>query len=159
MPGQSGPVRLEWKRFCAACREGQTPCTLEVRTRLNRFRARYELARRFTGVSAENYSARALRGYSSGIRLLLAYTAAEGLGVAIDYPVKKWKLEDNGLEAPLRAVLRRAGAEGETVFSHPGLRKQLDNFIVGNNGASVLPLPPCESWWRMAASLQQVQIR
>ena len=72
-----------WKLFCAKCREGEDRfCPAATRRQLNRFYARYRLAAHFEAVHAYGYSENALRGYTAGLRLLAAYSAAELLGEA-----------------------------------------------------------------------------
>ena len=74
-----------WKHFCAICRaDDESFCSPETRATLNRFYARYQLALKFEAVHAQGYSERAMRGYTAGLRLLVAYSAAELLGEATE---------------------------------------------------------------------------
>jgi len=50
---------------------------------VNRFRARYRLARAFQGVSLDGYSEATVRGYSSLMRMSLAWSALESLLLAM----------------------------------------------------------------------------
>lgn len=110
-----------WKLFCAKCREGEDRfCPAATRRQLNRFFARYRLAAHFEAVHAYGYSEKALRGYTAGLRLLAAYSAAELLGEAIGSNVTSWKIPDSALAAALRKVLLRPSADStETVTSNP----------------------------------------
>lgn len=84
-----------WKLFCATCREREDGfCPAATRRQLNRFYARYRLAAHFEAVHAHGYSENALRGYTAGLRLLAAYSAAELLGEAIGSNVTSWKIPD-----------------------------------------------------------------
>lgn len=132
----SGVVRLEWKHFCDLQRAGALAhVEPDQRARLNRYRARFQLARRFRGIDAEKYSKAALDGYSSGIRVLLAYTAAESLGEGINTveKVTGWVMPDKGLAARLRVVLRRPHAVGDTLFSEKKLKRMLAGFMDGTS--------------------------
>lgn len=119
-----------WKTFCAAHKANPSLCEAETRARLNRFAARFRLAARFSGLTAEGYSDQALRGYSAGIRLMLAYTAAEQLGAALKAPVTTWELPDPALAARLRQVLRKPNERRE-LFTHDTLRERLQTFVSG----------------------------
>ena len=119
-----------WKLFCATCREGKDGfCPAATRRQLNRFYARYRLAANFEAVHAHGYSENALRGYTAGLRLLAAYSAAELLGEAIGSNVTTWKIPDSALAAALRRLLRRPDTDPSSFFSKDGLRKQLRLFM------------------------------
>lgn len=119
-----------WKLFCANCREGEDGfCPAATRRQLNRFYARYRLAAHFEAVHAHGYSEKALRGYTAGLRLLAAYSAAELLGEAIGSNVTTWKIPDSALAAALRRLLRRPDTDPSSFFSKDGLRKQLRLFM------------------------------
>lgn len=122
-----------WKLFCAKCREGEDRfCPAATRRQLNRFCARYRLAAHFEAVHAYGYSEKALRGYTAGLRLLAAYSAAELLGEAIGSNVTSWKIPDSALAAALRKVLLRPSADSTGLFAQEGLRKKLQLFMDGN---------------------------
>ncbi|MGI9150148.1 MAG: hypothetical protein ACR2IX_01365 [Limnohabitans sp.] len=122
-----------WKLFCAKCREGEDGlCPAPTRRQLNRFYARYRLAAHFEAVHAHGYSEKALRGYTAGLRLLAAYSAAELLGEAIGSQITSWKIPDSALAAALRRVLLRPSADSEGIFSQKGLREKLQLFIDGD---------------------------
>ena len=74
---------------------------------LNRFEARYNLASKFHSIEATGITRKTLRGYEVGLRLMLAYTAAELLCVAIDSNVNSLKIENKLLADELRSMLKR----------------------------------------------------
>ena len=81
---------------------------------------------------AYGYSDKALRGYTAGLRLLAAYSAAELLGEAIGSNVTSWKIPDSALAAALRKVLLRPSADSKGLFAQEGLRKKLQLFMDGS---------------------------
>lgn len=122
-----------WKLFCATCREGKDGlCPAATRRQLNRFYARYRLAANFEAVHADGYSEKALRGYTAGLRLLAAYSAAELLGEAIGSNVTCWKIPYSALTAALRRVLLRPFADSKGLFAQKGLREKLQLFMDGD---------------------------
>lgn len=127
-----------WKQFCATCRaDGGSFCSPETRATLNRFYARYQLALKFEAVHAHGYSDRAMRGYTAGLRLLAAYSAAELLGQATDEKVVGWEIKDLKLAAALRKSLARANGNASGVFSDPRLKQRLDRFMAGDDDVRV----------------------
>lgn len=122
-----------WKLFCANCREGEDGfCPAATRRQLNRFYARYRLAAHFEAVHAHGYSEKALRGYTAGLRLLAAYSAAELLGEAIADKITSWEIPDSALAAALRKALLRPFADANGLFAQEGLRKKLQLFMGGD---------------------------
>ena len=69
--------------------------------KLYRARARHRVARQFTAVRMENGLSSLIRGYSEGFRLFLSYSAAEGLGSAIDHHITRWTIIDHSLAETL----------------------------------------------------------
>ncbi|MDH1379128.1 hypothetical protein N5J07_06585 [Comamonas aquatica] len=127
-----------WKHFCATCRaDGESFCSPETRTTLNRFYARYRLALKFEAVYAHGYSERAMRGYTAGLRLLAAYSAAELLGEATDEKVVGWEIKDPKLALALRKSLSRANRSQNGVFSDARLKQRLDRFMAGDDDVRV----------------------
>ena len=76
-----------WKEFCGFNRANKAIIDSDKLSKIYRFRARHRLATKLTGVHAEGFSEQALRGYTAGVKLMLAYSAAEILGSALDKPV------------------------------------------------------------------------
>ncbi|WP_333709305.1 hypothetical protein [Tepidimonas ignava] len=124
---------VDWKLFCVACRKGgEGFCPEATRRQLNRFYARYRLAANFEAVHAHGYSEKALRGYTAGLRLLAAYSAAELLGEAIGSHVTSWNIPDPALAAALRKVLLRPSTDANGLFEQAGLRKKIQLFMDGD---------------------------
>ena len=127
-----------WKLFCAACREGEDGfCPAATRRQLNRFYARYRLAAHFEAVHAYGYSEKALRGYTAGLRLLAAYSAAELLGEATNEKVAGWEIKDTKLAVALRKSLARANGNASGVFSNTRLKQRLVRFMAGDDDVRV----------------------
>lgn len=119
-----------WRHFCSLCEEhGDELCETAVRRKLNRFSARYKLAERFESISAGGYSDGALRGYASGLKLFMAYNAAELLGEAIAESVNTWVIEDAELAKQLRQTLQKAQSEESGIFASRMLREKLAKFM------------------------------
>ncbi len=129
---------IGWKQFCATCRaDGDSFCTPETRAIFNRFSARYRLALKFEAVHAHGCSERAMRGYTAGLRLLVAYSAAELLGEATDQKVVGWEIKAPKLAVALRKSLSRATGNQNGVFSDARLKRRLDQFIAGDDDVRV----------------------
>ncbi len=129
---------IGWKQFCATCRaDGGGFCSPETRATLNRFYARYRLALKFEAVHAHGYSERAMRGYTAGLRLLAAYSAAELLGEATDEKVVGWEIKDPKLAVALRKSLSHATGDANGVFSDARLKQRLDQFMAGDDDVRV----------------------
>ncbi len=127
-----------WKLFCAKCREGEGRfCPAATRRQLNRFYARYRLAAHFEAVHAHGYSEKALRGYTAGLRLLAAYSAAELLGEATNEKVAGWEIKNPKLAVALRKSLARANGNASGVFSDARLKQRLDRFMAGDDDVRV----------------------
>lgn len=127
-----------WKQFCATCRaDGGGFCSPETRATLNRFYARYRLALKFEAVHAHGYSERAMRGYTAGLRLLAAYSAAELLGEATDEKVVGWEIKDPKLAVALRKSLSHATGDANGVFSDARLKQRLDQFMACDDDVRV----------------------
>lgn len=121
-----------WKEFCDLTRANQTPIEPNVLSKLNRFRARHRLATKLVNLHAEGFSEQSLRGYTAGLRLMLAYSAAEMLGGALGKPVTEWEIKEPQLALLLRSVLNRAGARKDAIFSKDQLKSRLDDFLKGS---------------------------
>lgn len=127
-----------WKQFCATCRaDGGSFCSPETRTIFNRFYARYRLAAHFEAMHAHGCSEKALRGYTAGLRLLAAYSAAELLGEATNEKVAGWEIKDPKLAVALRKSLARANGNASGIFSDARLKQRLDRFMAGDDDVRV----------------------
>ena len=129
---------VDWKLFCTKCRGGEDKYfPAATRRQLNRFYARYRLAANFESVNAHGYSENALRGYSAGLRLMVAYSACEMLGDAIGSNVISWEIQDAPLAAALRNVMRRPSENTQVLFAQKGLRENLQLFMDGDNNIRI----------------------
>jgi hypothetical protein len=72
--------------------------------RLYRAHARLRVAKRFDGIRLRGLSKTLEKGYSAGIGILLAYSAAESMGGAIGDSIKNWKIENDEIVTPLRRI-------------------------------------------------------
>jgi len=72
--------------------------------RLYRAHARLRVAKRFDGIRLRGLSDTLVAGYSAGVRLLLAYSAAETMGGAIGDSIKNWKIKNDEIVTPLRRI-------------------------------------------------------
>ena len=123
-----------WKEFCDHKRAHADCVGSDKLSKFNRFRARHRLATKLTGLRAEGLSEQALRGYTAGFRLMLAYSAAEILGSALeDKPVTHWKMIQPELAVSLRRILNRAGTRKTILFSKEPLRNRLEDFLKGTH--------------------------
>jgi hypothetical protein len=122
-----------WKEFCDHKRANADFANSDKLSKFNRFRARHRLATKLTGLRAEGLSEQALRGYKAGLRLMLAYSAAEILGSALDKPVTRWEMIQPELAVSLRRILNRAGISNTILFSNGPLRNRLEDFLKGTN--------------------------
>jgi hypothetical protein len=118
-----------WKEFCDIKRANKAFIDSDKLSKLNRFRARHRLATKLTGIHAEGISEQTLRGYTAGLKLMLAYSAAEILGSALDKPVTQWEIKESQLALSLRNVLNRAGTSRDILFSKGQLKSRLENFL------------------------------
>jgi hypothetical protein len=120
-----------WKEFCDFKRANESPIKPDKSAKLNRFRARHRLATKLTGIHAEGFSEQSLRGYTTGLRLMLAYSAAEILGSTLGKPVTQWEIIEPLLAVSLRRILNRAGTSKDILFSKGPLRNRLRDFLKG----------------------------
>lgn len=116
--------KLQWRRFQEAYKQYESRvCANDDHAKLGRFYARLKLATRLEPIQARGYSEGTLRGYTAGLRLLLAYNAAELLGEATACKVNQWEIICPRLALGLRRVLRRASVDGSSAFSNANLKK------------------------------------
>ncbi|MBK8536790.1 MAG: hypothetical protein IPL59_17820 [Candidatus Competibacteraceae bacterium] len=62
---------------------------------------------------------------------MLAYSAAEILGSALDNPVTQWEIIEPHLALLLRRILNQAGTSKEILFSKGQLKNRLEDFLKG----------------------------
>lgn len=120
-----------WKEFCDFKKANETAINPDQLSKLYRFRARHQLATKLVSIHAEGISEQTLRGYTAGLKLMLAYLAAEILGSALGKPVTQWEIIEPQLALSLRRILNRVGASKDTLFSKEQLKNRLEDFLKG----------------------------
>ncbi|MEI7606703.1 MAG: hypothetical protein WCJ64_04900 [Rhodospirillaceae bacterium] len=105
----------------------------KTRANLNRFKARYDLARRFSGIEATQYSPETLRGYSSGIRVMLAYSASEQLAHALGENVLNWNINNKDIANALRLSLKKIPIKLDSYVSSATLATNFSSFMDGSH--------------------------
>jgi hypothetical protein len=126
------PQLLSWKQFCDKRRSNPNFFDPSMDRNLNRFRARYLAAFNFQSIQMDRSSENLIRGYSVGIRLLLAYTAAEVLGETIGPEITKWEIYDSTIVRSIRNICTKY-SEDRDAISRQGLAKQLSAFTNGDH--------------------------
>lgn len=107
---------------------------------LNRFNARYNLARNFRKIDLVNTSQQTIDGYSSIFAVFLAFNAAEKLRSVNGFvKINKWELLDEKLAIELRLILSKLNEVAEEFLERPYAIKQLDNFMKGENDNIRIP--------------------
>jgi hypothetical protein len=102
----------------------------KTRSLLNIAHARLRIAKQFEDVRIRDVSPLLVRGYSTGVRLLLSYSAAETMGKAIGPHVAEWKIRDDGILPALRQLGSHL-RDWDYVLEEP-LRKRIDGFVRGD---------------------------
>ena len=105
---------------------------------LNRFKARYDLARNFKKLEIIKATERTTKGYASIFSVFLAYNAAEKLGNIIDFQVLKWELNDIELAAQLRKLLIVLNLDVDE-FVQGKLKDYFDDFMQGGTDNIRIP--------------------
>jgi hypothetical protein len=100
-------------------------------SRLYRAHARLRIAKRFEGIRLRGLSQTLESGYSAGVRLLLAYSAAESMGGAIGRHVTTWTIRNPAIVEPLRRV--SADLKDWPLGLKHGIKTQLAEFVCGHN--------------------------
>lgn len=72
-------------------------------------------------------SEKLIRGYTTGLRLLLCYSAAESLGEAIGEKVTTWVITDESLLFPLRRLATPLPDRSDVLHKH--VREQVTAFV------------------------------
>ena len=120
-----------WKEFCDFKKTNEAAIDSDQLSKLNRFRARHRLATKLVSIHADGISEQTLRGYTAGLKLMLAYSAAEILGSALGKPVTQWEIIEPRLAVSLRSILNRAGTRKDILFCKGQLRNRLGDFLKG----------------------------
>lgn len=106
-------------------------------SRLYRAHARLRVAKRFDGVRLRGLSQTLVSGYSAGVRLLLAYSAAESLGGAIGDSVKAWNMRDDAIVTQLRRI--SATLKDWPIGLDKKIKTQLADFVHEKNDNIRIP--------------------
>jgi hypothetical protein len=106
-------------------------------SRLYRARARLRVAKGFDGIRLRRASASLVNGYSAGVRLLLAYSAAESMGGAIGRHVTTWTIRNAKIVGPLRRI--SAGLKDWPIGLNDHLKEQLADFVLEHNDNVRIP--------------------
>ena len=95
----------KFREFTAWLRSQDTPPTASsILKKLYRARARYKVARTFRGLRLDRGTDALVRGYSTGVRLFLCYSASEAFGSVFGKHVTSWEIHDVSLQTPLRRI-------------------------------------------------------
>jgi hypothetical protein len=118
----------DWKLYCDKLNTGlriEDP----VGAHLNRFNARFDLAKNFQKVDLTNTSQQTIAGYSSIFAVFLAFNAAEKLGSIKGFiEINKWELLDKKLSSDLRLMLGDLNEVAEEFLDKPYAREQHRQF-------------------------------
>lgn len=105
----------------------------------NRAFARFNLAERFKGICVDGIGERTARGYSAAIRVFLAYTAAEQIGITTGRRVTCWQIIDSELSQNLKPLFEQPSMELEEHFSRDGVRGRLKRWLRADDFYDVRP--------------------
>ena len=104
---------------------------------LTHFQARFRFASNFESVSSRGHTDRTLKGYASGTRLLLAFSAAELIAKALDEKAHNWLLSDLKLANAVRSNITFSDK-----LLQSGLRKQvikkLETFLASSDDPNIM---------------------
>ena len=128
-----------WKLYCDKINSGLELSSFE-RAHLNRFKARFDLAKKFEKVELSNTSRKTANGYSSILSVFLAYNAAEKLGKSNSFKIiNDWEMTDRKLSRALRSMLVKLNEVSDEFLDSPFAIKQLDTFMKGENDNLRIP--------------------
>jgi hypothetical protein len=106
-------------------------------SRLYRAHARLRVAKRFDGILLRGLSDTLVGGYSAGVRLLLAYSAAESLGEAIGRRITTWTIRNDDIVETLRRI--SADLKDWPIGLNDHVKEQLADFVRGHNDNVRIP--------------------
>jgi hypothetical protein len=128
---------IAWKLYCDKLNNG-----LQIkdsqRANLNRFKARYVLAKNFKNLEISNITQKTVNGYSSLFSVFLAYNAAEKLGSSISVSILNWELNEVVFSKNVRELLSSLNLEIDE-FVHDKLKENFDEFMKGDNDNIRIP--------------------
>jgi|GEM_PF-2482718 len=125
-----------WKKWCHHVKQLSKKEQKEDQIRIARIaraNARIRLASSFQGIILEDYSETSKNGYDAVLRLLLCYSAAEEVGVAIGTPVTRWRMLHIVLAPKLRALFKnaqsRTGSAEEDLLDYKPLMENISKSL------------------------------
>ena len=129
-----------WKVFCQWCRDNE-PLNLPENislSELNRFAARYRLARAFNGIDADGYAEDTTDAYGAVLKVFLAYSALEQFHKAVKPTKPRQHLSERWAECAVSPAVSLRESEAIIQFliktvSHNKLRDQLIAFQQGKH--------------------------
>ena len=135
---EASNLKMEsWKLYCQKLNSGFKIAEAK-RANLNRFKARYDLAKNFKKIEIAKATERNSKGYTSIFSVFLAYNAAEKLGSTIDFQILKWELNDFQLATKLRGLLVTFNIDIDE-FVKGKLKDYFDDFMQGNTDNIRIP--------------------
>lgn len=124
---------IAWKLYCDKLNTGLQIKDTQ-RAHLNRFKARYDLAKNFKSLEISNITQKTVNGYGSIFSVFLAYNAAEKLGKLNSFQIiNDWEITDRKLSRALRLMLVKLNEVSDEFLDKPYAIKQLDTFMKGKN--------------------------
>ena len=129
-----------WKVFCQWCRDNE-PLNLPENislSELNRFAARYRLARAFNGIDADGYAKDTMDAYSAVLKVFLAYSALEQFHKAVKPTKPRQHLSERWADCAVSPAVSLRESEAIIQFliktvSHNKLKEQLIAFQQGKH--------------------------
>ena len=106
-------------------------------SRLYRAHARLRVAKLFDGIRMRGASTALAKGYSAGIRLLLAYSAAETMGGAVGRHVTTWTIRNAAIVGTMRRI--SADLKDWPIGLNDHLKEQLADFVREHNDNVRIP--------------------
>lgn len=126
---------LYWKDYCDARRDGRIIKSVRdfQLADINKFYARYRLARRFEYIGVTGYSAKTIRGYSEAFRLMLFLSAGERLGKVSGGTPSSWIHKDENLSDKYRRIIFSKQTIRSDFVDFGGNKKNAIKFLDGSN--------------------------
>jgi hypothetical protein len=106
-------------------------------SQLYRAHARLRVAKRFDGIRLRGLSDTLVAGYSAGVRLLLAYSAAETMGGAIGRHVTTWTIRNAAIVGTMRRI--SADLKDWPIGLNDHVKEQLADFVLEHNDNVRIP--------------------
>lgn len=126
-----------WRAYQSAVKAGQLPANAAV----NRFGARYRMARQLRTVRFVELSPALQDGYTAGLRLALAYSALEALEHALDKTIGDTRIDSSELADKIRDP--RSARLHDALLSEStarGLRNKIETLLRTPDATDVRPV-------------------